>query len=335
MKLIAWNALLTGVLGLVVLAGLEAWLHHTIPPMQEGQIFEYRADSKRLKLMKPDARIRTYGVEARTNDIGFRDNRAVLPPKAPGEFRVIVLGDSFTFGPGVAYENLWTSLLQEQLKRGHPQVTVINLGVEGYNIIQYAAVLEEVGLSLKPDAVLLSLFPGNDFELDTYMTHYQVATGHPPAPSWYESLYVYRAYLAHAEQVALKVLHKMVPSATADGPDYGWEKNIAALREIVATTEANGMPLTIALLPHTKGFKTQRATVFARINAYCAQNALPCVDLLEPLRASGARDGALVLNAVDSHPNIEYNRFIAAQLAPRLEAIVAAAEHRFDPGFQY
>jgi len=335
MKLIAWNALLTVVLGFVVLAGAEAYLRHTIPPMQEGQIYEYRADSKRLKVMKPNTLVKTYGVEARTNDIGFRDNRAILPPKAPGEFRIIVLGDSFTFGPGVAYENLWTSLLQDHLKRGHPQVTVINLGVEGYNIIQYAAVLQEVGLSLEPDAVLLSLFPVNDFELDTYVTNYQVATGHPPASSWYESLYVYRAYLAHAEQVALKVVHKLVPSASADGPDYGWEKNIAALREIVATAEARGLPLTIALLPHTKGFKTQRATVFARINAYCAQNALPCVDLLEPLRASGAHDGALVLNAVDSHPNVEYNRFIAAQLAPRLGAIVAAAEHRSDAGLQY
>ena len=335
MKLIAWNVALTVIIGLVVLAGAEAYLRYTIPPMQEGQIYEYRADSKRLKVMKPNTAIKTYGVQTRTNNIGFRDNRAVLPPKAPGEYRIIVLGDSFTFGPGVAYENLWTSLLQDRLQQAHPQVTVINLGVEGYNIIQYAAVLEEVGLSLEPDAVVLSLFPVNDFELDTYVTNYQVATGHPPAPSWYESLYVYRAYLGHAEQVALKLLHKVVPSASADGPDYGWEKNIAALREIVATAERSGMPLTIALLPHTKGFKTQHMTVFARINAYCAQNALPCVDLLEPLRASGARDGALVLNAVDSHPNIEYNRFIAAQLAPRLEAIVAAAEHRFDPGFQY
>jgi lysophospholipase L1-like esterase len=335
MKLIVWNTFLTVILGLVVLAGAEAYLRHSIPPMRDGQLFEYRADSKRLKLMKPSTHIKIYGVDAQTNDLGFRDNRASVPPKAPGEFRIIVLGDSFTFGPGVEYQNIYSSLLQDKLQRGHPQVTVINLAVEGYNIIQYAAVLQEVGLALQPDAVLLSLFPVNDFELDTYATNYQVATGHPPAPSWYESLYVYRAYLAHAEQVALKVVHKLVPSATADGPDYGWEKNIAALREIVASAEARGLPLTIALLPHTKGFKTQRATVFARINAYCAQNALPCVDLLEPLSASGARDGALVLNAVDSHPNVEYNRFIAEQLAPRLEAIVAAAEHRTGAPYQY
>jgi len=332
MKLIAWNTSAAVLLALLALAALEAYLRWTIRPMRDGQLFEYRADSKRLKVMKPNTHMKIYGVEVQTNDLGFRDHRGSVPPKAPGEFRIIVLGDSFTFGPGVDYEHIYTSLLREQLQRGHPQVTVINLAVEGYNIIQYAAVLEEVGLSLQPDAVLLSLFPVNDFELDTYATNFQVATGHPPAPSWYESLYVYRAHLHHAGQVALKVLQKMVPSATAEGPDPGWDKNIAALREIAATTEAKGMPLTIALLPHTKGFKTQ-ATIFGRINAYCRKSSLPCVDLLEPLRASGAHDGALVLNAIDSHPNVEYNRFIAAQLAPRLEAMVAAAEHPSDPAF--
>jgi len=333
MKLLAWNMLLSVILGVLVLAGAEAWLRSSIPPMRDGQLFEYRPDSKRLKVMKPGTHMKIYDVEVQTNDLGFRDNHAVVPPKAPGEFRIIVLGDSFTFGPGIDYSHIYTSLLQERLQRGHPQVTVINLAVEGYNIIQYAAVLEEVGLSLKPDAVLLSLFPVNDFELDTYAMNYQVATGHPPASPWYESLYVYRAYLGHAAQVALKVLHKVVPSATADGQDYGWEKNIAALREIVATAQAKRLPLAIALLPHTKGFKTQ-ATIFGRINAYCHQSALPCVDLLEPLRVSGARDGAWVLNAIDSHPNLEYNRFIAAELAPRLEAMVAAAEHHSDPAFQ-
>jgi len=333
MRLVAWNALLTVILGLIALAGAEAYLRSTIGPMREGQLFEYRADSKRLKVMKPGMHMNIYGVEVQTNDLGFRDNRARVPPKAPGEFRIIVLGDSFTFGPGVDYEHLYTSLLREHLQRGHPQVTVINLAVEGYNIIQYAAVLEEVGLSLEPDALLVSLFPVNDFELDTYAANYQLATGHPAAASWYESLYVYRAYLHHAGQVALKVLQKAVPSATADGPDYGWDKNIAALREIAATTEAKGMPLTIALLPHTRGFRTQ-ATIFGRINAYCRKSSLPCIDLLEPLRASGARDGALALNAIDSHPNVEYNRFIAAQLAPRLEAVVAAAEHPSDAALQ-
>ena len=150
MKVLAWNVALTVVMALIALAGLEAWLRHTIPPMQEGRLYEYSAEGKRFKLMKPLADMRIFGARMQTNDLGFRDNRPSIPAKEPREFRIVVLGDSFTFGPGVEYEHLYTSLLRSRLARAHPEVSVINLAVEGYNIIQYEAVLEELGQRLSP-----------------------------------------------------------------------------------------------------------------------------------------------------------------------------------------
>ena len=66
MRLVAWNALLTVIVGLIALAGAEAYLRSTIGPMREGQLFEYRADSKRLKVMKPGMLMNIYGVEVQT-----------------------------------------------------------------------------------------------------------------------------------------------------------------------------------------------------------------------------------------------------------------------------
>jgi lysophospholipase L1-like esterase len=323
MKALAWNIGATALLALVALAGMEAYLHSQIPPMREGTLFEYRLDSKRYKVMKPNVHMKIYGADVRTNNLGFRDKRAAIPQKKPGEFRIIVLGDSFTFGPGVPYEHIYTSLLDARLKRTYPQVSVINLAVEGYNIIQYEAVLEDTGLALQPDAVLVSMFPVNDFEMDVYDTNRRIAAGNPPRPApWYEELYVYRAYLYHAEQVATKVMHKLIAVAAAGGPDEGWDKNTAALRQIADIAQAHNLPLLVALLPHTKGFNTQRA-MFAPVNAYCQAQRLVCLDLLEAFRESGVRDGALVLNAVDGHPNEEYNRIIAEQLTPALATLVA------------
>lgn len=323
MKALAWNTIATLGLALIALAGMEAYLHSQIPPMREGVLFDYRLDSKRYKVMKPNVRMKIYGADVRTNALGFRDNRAAIPPKQPGEFRIIVLGDSFTFGPGVPYEHIYTSLLDARLKRAHPQVTVINLAVEGYNIIQYEAVLEEVGLGLAPDAVLVSMFPVNDFENDVYDANHRIAAGSPPPSApWYESLYVYRAYIYRAEELATKALHKVIPAATAGGPDDGWETNTAALRQIADIAAARNLPLLVALLPHTKGFQTQRA-IFGRVNAYCRARALDCLDLLEAFRESGVGDGALVLNAIDAHPNEAYNRLIAEQLTPALSTLIA------------
>ena len=136
MKVIAWNVALTAFLLLVVLAVDEAYLRYTIGPMQEGTLYEYTLKSKRYKLMKANAHTRSFRADVRTNDLGFRDVRASIAPKAPGEFRIIVLGDSITFGPGLEYDQIYTSQLEAALRRTHPEVRVINLSVEGYNVIQ-------------------------------------------------------------------------------------------------------------------------------------------------------------------------------------------------------
>ena len=316
MKTVAWNVALTALLALVVLAGLEAWLRFTIPPMQEGLLYEYSAQSKRLKLMKPLADMRIFGARVQTNELGFRDNRPRVPAKEPGEFRIVVLGDSFTFGPGVEYERLYTSLLRSRLARAHPQVTLVNLAVEGYNIIQYEAVLEEVALGLQPDLVLVAMFPVNDFELGDYQHHRLLAGGAEVHPPWYQSLYVYRAYLYRIPDLAGKALARMLPHG-AGAPDRGWELNVAALAQIHAIAEERHLPLAVALLPHTKGFETQRG-IFQRVAEICAAQHLDCIDLLASFRALGVHDGALVLNAIDSHPNETYHQLIAAQLEGRL-----------------
>jgi hypothetical protein len=311
---------MTVVLAVVALAGLEAYLRFTIPPMREGTLFQYTLEGKRYKVMKAHAHMRVYGTPVRTNALGFRGPE--VAPKRPGEFRIVVLGDSFTFGPGVAEEEIFTSLLQARLARTHPQAKVINLAVEGYNVLQYAAVLEEVGLGLDPDLVLVALFPVNDFEMDTYRNNRNVAEGHPPPPHWQESLYVYRAYLHRVESVAHKIASRILPAAPAKRPDEGWESNLAALKRIATVAEQRKIRMAVALLPHTKGFETQRA-IFTRVDDYCAAEALRCLDLLAVFRAKGVRDGALVLNAVDAHGNGEYHRLVAELMTPFVSTLVA------------
>jgi hypothetical protein len=324
MKTLAWNVALSALLTLIGLAAMEAYLRYTIPPMQEGTLYEYSAKSKRLKLMKPHADMRIFGARIQTNDLGFRDNRPAVPPKRPGEFRIVVLGDSFTFGPGVEYEHLYTSLLRTRLARAHPEVTVINLAVEGYNIIQYQAVLEEVGLGLKPDLVMLAMFPVNDFELDDYQHHQRLAQGAQVHLPWYLSLYVYRAYLYRIPDLAQKAVHRIIPPAHTPTDDSGWDLNVAALKQIHSIAQDKKLPLAVALLPHTKGFETQR-TIFARVKEVCAREQLDCLDLLEAFRALGVRDGSLVLNAIDSHGNDTYHQTIVAPLEAGLAKRLPAA----------
>lgn len=73
-------------------------------------------------------------VEIRINSQGLRDYERKLPPSARPIF---VLGDSFTFGHGVAFEEIWPTLLENKLREKAPQTHVIKAGVFGFGWRQY------------------------------------------------------------------------------------------------------------------------------------------------------------------------------------------------------
>ena len=93
---------------------------------------------------------------------GLRDRE--YQAKAPGEYRILLLGDSFTWGHGLA-DNQIVSLRMERLlaRGGHsPRVTVVNCGVCGYAPWQERHFLRKRGFPLEPDLVVLQLYPPND-----------------------------------------------------------------------------------------------------------------------------------------------------------------------------
>jgi hypothetical protein len=329
MKLLAANAAVCATLAALILAGVELWLRLTVPPNSEEAIFEYTLDNPRYKLMKRNASAVAWGREFRTNDLGFRDEAATVPPKQPGEFRIIVLGDSFTVSAGVGYRDIYTTLLQERLRRTYPQVRVVNLAVSGYNPVQYALVLQEVGLSLQPDMVLIGLFPDNDFSNATYDLNFRVASGEAPArppQPWYAELYVYRAYLGRVQARLQRMLSGKAPRAAAAGeetPD-GWNMNVAALQAISDIARREKLPLAVAMLPHTWHFDRQRG-LFGRVERMCAQHGLGCVNLLEPFIARRIDESTLRLNRLDAHPNERYNAVVAEELSVYLAAVLGVS----------
>ena len=102
----------------------------------------------------------------RTNSAGFRGPE--LPEaKQPGEFRVLLLGDSYTFGFGVGDDDTFAHRLQEMLdgRAGAPgRVSVINAGISSYGTAQQLLLYESARALFEPDLVVLNLFVGNDVQ---------------------------------------------------------------------------------------------------------------------------------------------------------------------------
>jgi hypothetical protein len=105
-------------------------------------------------------RSREYNVKIRTNSFGLRGGE---PDTSRTRRNILILGDSFTFGHGVAEEQTYAGRLQAQLDSVQPGVyQVINAGVMGYDNVQELRYLERCCPVFQPVIVVLSVYPAND-----------------------------------------------------------------------------------------------------------------------------------------------------------------------------
>lgn len=90
-----------------------------------------------------------------TNSKGFRGKKDYPYIKSKDKLRILILGDSFTFGDEVSDDETYSHYLQEML----PHTEVINLGVHGYGHDQMLILLKEEGVKYEPDIVILGFLP--------------------------------------------------------------------------------------------------------------------------------------------------------------------------------
>ena len=126
--------------------------------------------------MVPGARRtdRANGIDYAINADGFRDlDRART--REPGTFRILVLGDSVSFGYGVAFDATFARQAEAKLRArsGAPRFEVLNVGVSGYNPYTEAELLRGAGLDYGPDLVLVQ-FCVNDLNDPTM--HFDTST---------------------------------------------------------------------------------------------------------------------------------------------------------------
>src|SRR3990167_480764 len=95
-----------------------------------------------------------FDVTVRVNRFSLRGPDPVIP-KPPGVFRILVLGDSYTFGFPVRDDETFASLIERQLNAQGVSVEVVNGGVSGYSpTLEYISLRDQF-LAFEPDLVIL------------------------------------------------------------------------------------------------------------------------------------------------------------------------------------
>ncbi len=284
----------------------QADFHRQPGPFVAGQtVFDRQADGRAFRI--------------HINNLGFRGPDTPMLP-ANNSLRVLLIGDSFTFGPYVKDSETLAGWLQASLVGRCTAVEVVNGGVGGSTIVDQRP-LAEHALMMRPGVVLLAIFAGNDIEdMARQPSQWDERSAIREADARFPLSLVHPLH-----RLALYRVLRWVLSATHGRPRVGpaihafedsattrlqgrYLAELAALRDSLARVH---VPLMAAVFPDYSALSgdDRRESWFV---AAVGQLGIPVADLRIPLRRSAMSVPELFLLPKDIHPSATGYR-VAAQ----------------------
>jgi lysophospholipase L1-like esterase len=277
-------------------------------PYIDNAVLYQRVPSRRYEL-RPNVEdtVGDNQVHIRINAAGFRDDQDYPISKPPGTYRVVVLGDSFTFAGKVAFPDTMPQRLVTLLQQSDPSrhYEVLNWGVPGYNAEQEMLLLKEKALAYQPDLVIVNLTL-NDAQP---MGQLSPAESHLPLSlrqalkRFYLVQFAYAAY----QRLSVFLTRGRLPgdsdvASMVDGTP-GWQRAKGALAELKQLTFQNGAQLLVVVWPMLTNlddgypYKAQHAL----LTRACESYGIPVFDLFGTFKGQPA--ASLWAASDDHHPN--------------------------------
>jgi lysophospholipase L1-like esterase len=297
---------------------------------------------------RPDLVVADGESEFRVTATHDRDGHRVVPAEgrsAQDRVRVLVLGDSFSYGVGVEDDQTYCARLAALA----PGLEVINAGVNGYGTGQQLLALREEGPALQPAIVVVGFF-WNDLEdnaagptraslvlVDGVLRELpapdvsgsKAPMNRPPRRAWLRHSYAYR-FLSDRLKLLREghgAAHDGEPgradALTGDEREAAWQLTFALLREFPRTARAGGARLVLLVIPDQvqvqtevrfRGFDETDWGVLDRLRPFAEQEGIPLVDPLPALQAELAARRAPLYYREDRHLRPEGHAVVARAL---------------------
>jgi lysophospholipase L1-like esterase len=304
------------------------------------------------KRMRPGWEGDEFGAPVRINSRGLRSPE-VEYARPPGVYRVLALGDSWTFGfriPEVdTYPRQLERALQERARlRGDPRrFEVINAGVIGYSSDQEAAYLRVEGHRYQPDLVVVAFYPVNDTDskLRKYARYARLREIHPCVYEAYA--FPRRLYLREFVSGARRIIKQRVGQARLSvaerfgledeealalaendwtgpyrEPGPAWEATKTALAEIGDLGRRHGNETLLVLLPDTLDLARYsdryHSVVAPMVRDAAAAAGMAFYDLEPSFRPWRERNAEIRMDG-QRHPNAFGYGLIADAVAAEIE----------------
>ncbi len=250
---------------------------------------------------RPGAEAFLMGSAVKINSMGLRDQEYTLE-KPASTYRILVLGDSMTFGWGAAVADTFSKKLERDLNQKSTGIRfeVINSGVGNYNTSQEVEYFRERGVRFHPDLVILCYFI-NDAEVT------QV-----PNLGWLqERSYLYALLWSRAriiqERMKIRMNSEEYYRNLYQDSNPGWSEAKASLRkfpEIAQSISAKSLLVVIPELRKLQEGGHPFGFVYDQVSAVVKESGGETLQLLPSFQAAGIKDEHLLwVCPTDAHPS--------------------------------
>ncbi|HVP39740.1 MAG TPA: SGNH/GDSL hydrolase family protein, partial [Candidatus Saccharimonadales bacterium] len=275
------------------------------------------ADFARLPgIFAPNQHVRVTDIPAlpywvTIDSLGFRgpDFPRVKPA---GEFRLLFIGDSETFGDFVDDASTLPAQLERALQASCGPVRVINGGLGGSTITEELQ-LARRGEAVTPDMVLLEFTENDVADLAHTRPLWVLLAQNRRAKSGFPLSVLYpflrNTALWNLGIKAVARARTSPPPAPQAGGEPGSvasslrDRYLVSLQQLRDSVLARGTPLQMVLYPSHMSVREGRSEQLAWVEAAAQRAGVPVHDLLPPLTASKLSVTQLYLLPHDGHPS--------------------------------
>jgi hypothetical protein len=267
------------------------------------------------------------------NRFGHREEELGADALGEDVTRVLFLGDSFTYGHGLADGSVrFTDRLERELARDGRRLHVYNAGVSGTNPTQWLETLEALGPEYRPDLVVGVFFLRCGTSIGTSFRFHQKAVRRARRPykrEWpYQWFALYRAWAERQVRSDFSDEYaSMITSAYLGDEEetQRWRQEQSALLGIRDACAEQGAPFHLVVFPMLFELDDYPfGPVEDEIERFAGESGIPLHSLTPSFLGRSA--SSLWVSSVDQHPNAEGHRIAAEALLPWLESVLPAPE---------
>lgn len=259
----------------------------------------------------PNAEAKLMGVDVKINRLGFRDDE-LTTPKPANEKRVLVVGQSITFGWGVPKDSIFLEQVESTLNKKNDSIVYrfVNSGIGNYNTELESILLKKNLPLVKPDMIVLHCFLRDAEVIPSKSQNFLIANSYLIA---YMYIKVKQAFFFKNQ--SYKTIGEYYLSMYQQDSE-GWKRQQAALLDIKQQCEQNNIPLQLVMQPDLNdlSINSPQEKCYQIIRNFLSVNHFNFIDMSSVYRVAVKDPSTIWVSKEDSHPNSQGHKIIADEL---------------------